>query len=185
MVHIINPQETSKKEFDLTPAELNEVVRKKFLDSQDKTICSQKSLDVIANGKLPDIFGEKINQEIFTRKIADSHKDDKTNIFLCGMYVSELLANLAKAIPDSWWAIDYALSEDPLVLKKGGDVCFIICGVFPERSKHRQVSGSFYQTMGPGLYSRFYAISKQEIGHLMSCYFEEMTNIVKSCIHGI
>jgi len=135
-------------------------------------------LSVTKEGRLKSIFEGKITQEIFSRKLVSS------DIFLCGIYVSNLLAELASNAPESWWAIDYANTDDSMTLKKGGDTCFILCGVFPERGNQRLMDISYYQKMGAGLYYQFYSLAKKEIGYHMSHQFQTMVTVVQSCIHN-
>lgn len=176
MAKIINFQAAKKEnrspeKFD----DLNTLIRRA------STVCKEKveKSGVVKEGQLKKLFEIRINREIFEREII------RSDIFLCGIYAADLLANLANNIPESWWAMDYNDPNDPLILKKGGDVCFAICGVFPERGGYRLMDIEYYQKMGAGFYYRFYGITKKEIGYHMSCQFEVMTEVVRSCIHNL
>jgi len=178
MADVINLQEIRERKVGFESYDLNELIGKASLVYKERFTFSEGELSVIGEGQLKSIFESKITQEIFTRKLISS------NVFLCGIYVSNLLTNLVLTSPESWWAIDYAVSDEPAVLKKGGDACFIICGVFPERGNHRLTDVSYYQKMGAGFYYKFFNLAKKEIGYHMSQQFETMVGVVQNCIHN-
>lgn len=153
---------------------LNDLIKRASL------ICKEK-LDesgIIRTENLKHFFESRINQEIFNRHLIGS------DIFLCGIYVSNLLTDLATNTPESWWAVDYAISGDSSALKKGGDVCFVICGVFPERGNYRLMDVSYYRKMGEGFYYQLYSVAKREIGYHMSHQFGTMVTVVQGCINN-
>ncbi len=178
MADVINLQEIRERKTSFESCDLNELIRRASLACKERFTFSEGKLSVIGEGQLKSIFESKITQEIFTRKLIDS------DVFLCGIYVSNLLTDLMMTSPESWWAIDYAVSDEPAVLKKGGDACFIICGVFPERGNRRLTDVSYYQKMGAGFYYKFYNLAKREIGYHMSQQFETMVGVVQNCIHN-
>lgn len=127
MATVISFGQAREKRANSEPDNLSDLIKRASLICRDKLSFSQNELGVIEEGQLKSVFESKITQEIFDRKLIGS------DVFLCGIYVSNLLAELASSMPESWWAIDYATSDDSATLKKGGDACFIPCGVFPER----------------------------------------------------
>ena len=178
MANIISFQGAKERKESLNPDDLNGLVKRASLICKEKLDLPQDELGIIKEGRLKSIFEGKITQEIFTRKLIGS------DVFLCGIYVSNLLAELVSNAPESWWAIDYATSDDSLTLKRGGDACFLLCGVFSERGNHRLMDTDYYQKMGRGLYYRFYSLAKKEIGYHMSHQFETMVTVVQSCIRN-
>ncbi len=138
----------------------------------------QDKLGVVAikEGQLRDVFEREITDEIFSQKLVSG------DVLLCGIYVSNLLAELALKTPESWWAIDYTAMDESMAVKKGGDVCFAICGVFPERGNYRVMKISYYQKMGATFYRQFYELTGKEIGYYMSRRFETMAHVAQRCI---
>ena len=116
-------------------------------------------------------FENKITAEILRQKLVGR------DTLMCGIYISILLEKLATHSPESWWAIDYLNSEDSQASKNGGDVCFLICGVFPERGNYRAMNLEYYRKMGVGFYFKFFGLAKKEIGYYMSRQFKAMAGI--------
>lgn len=156
--------------------DINELLKRATLISKEDTEFIQDKIGVVGTGKLRMIFEKKITEAIIKSRRVGS------DTLLCGIYVSKLLDEFAVRHPESWWAIDYANSENPLTLKKGGDTCFLICGVFPERGNIRMMDISYYQKIGAGFYNRFYNMTSKEIGYHMSQHFNEMAQVVRNCI---
>ena len=175
MGSILDFQRAREKRTEAIPDNLNDLIKRASLICKEKF---EEESGVIKAGQLKSVFESKITQEIFTRKLIGS------DVFLCGIYVSKLLAELASNIPESWWAIDYFASDNLATLKKGGDVCFIICGVFPERGNHRLMDVTYYQKMGVGFYHQFGSLAKKEIGYHMSHQFQMMAEVVQSCLRN-
>lgn len=134
--------------------------------------------DTIKEGRPGHVFEGVIMREIFSRKLVGS------DVLLCGIYVAKLMEELVSDVPKSWWAIDY-VSDDPLSLKSGGDVCFILCSVFQERCDHRMMNYKYYKNMGISFYYKFYRRAEKEIGYYMSNQFQTMTSVVQSCIKSL
>jgi hypothetical protein len=178
MADIISFEKGREKRVSSETNDLNDLMKRASLICRKRLDFSKNELNVIKEGRLKNIFEGKITQEIFTRKLIGS------DVFLCGIYVSNLLAKLTLTIPESWWAIDYNSSNDSSALKKGGDTCFILCGVFPERGNRRLMDITYYQKMGVGFYYQFYSLAKKEIGYHMSHQFQAMVAVVQSCIHN-
>ena len=177
MAKVINLQKARAKRENSESRDLTELLR------QASTICKEKhvfpeGLSIIGKGQLQNVFERKISEEIFARRLISR------DIFLCGIYVSKILAELASTNPESWWAVDYAFSDTPATLKKGGDMCFAICGIFPQRGNRRAMKISYYQEMGEGFYYHFFGRSKKEIGYHMCNNFETMVEVVQKCVQG-
>jgi len=139
MADIISFEKAKEKRASSETSDLNDLMKRASLICKERLDFPQDELGVIKEGQLKNVFEGKITQEIFSRKLIGS------DVFLCGIYVSNLLAELASNIPESWWAIDYAAKNDSSALKKGGDTCFILCGIFPERGNQRLMDISYYQ----------------------------------------
>jgi hypothetical protein len=177
MAKVISLQKTKERRVEKGEAgDLTGLLRRATLICKENLNFSQDKLSVIKEGQLKNVLEGKITQEIFSRKLISS------DIFLCGIYVAKLLSELALSAPESWWAVDYFASDDLLALKRGGDSCFIICGVFPERGNRRMMKIAYYQKMGVSFYYKFYNRANIEIGYHMSNQFQTMVAIVQSCI---
>lgn len=176
MADIVSLQEARGKRDSLEAGDINQLLKRANLVLKEESENIQGKLGVIGRGKLKKIFEKKITEEILKAKLISG------DVLLCGIYVSVLLDEFVTKRTDSWWAIDYAISENPLVLKQGGDTCFIICGVFPERGNVRLMDLSYYQKIGAGLYNRFYNLTNKEIGYHMSQRFETMAQVVQTCL---
>ena len=158
--------------------DINQFLKRATLILKEEVGSVQDKLDIVGRGKIKKIFERKITEEILKAKLISG------DVLLCGIYISNLLDEFVTKRTDSWWAIDYAVSEDAEVLKQGGDTCFIICGVFPERGNVRLMDISYYQKIGAGLYNRFYNRTNKEIGYHMSQRFETMAQVVQTCMRN-
>lgn len=176
MAEIISLQEAREKRDSSEAGDINQLLKRATLVLKEESEDIQGKLGVVGRGKLKKIFEKKITEEILNAKIVSG------DVLLCGIYVSILLDEFVTKRTPSWWAIDYAVSEDPEVLKQGGDTCFIICGVFPERGNVRLMDISYYQKVGAGLYNRFYNLTNKEIGYHMSQRFDTMAHVVQNCL---
>lgn len=156
--------------------DLTDLLSRATLICKENPNLSQDKLSVVREGQLKGVLEGKITREIISRKLI------ARDILLCGIYVAKLLSELVLNAPESWWAIDYFASDDPLTLRRGGDVCFIICGVFPERGNKRLMNVAYYQKMGVSYYHQLYNCANIEIGYHMSNQFQTMVAVVQSCI---
>lgn len=93
--------------------DINSLIKRAYAICKKRLLFSKGSVEVIREDQIKSIFESRITEEIFARKEINS------DIFLCGSYVSNLLAEMVRNGPESWWAIDYACSSDSSVLKKG------------------------------------------------------------------
>lgn len=175
MAKILDLHGFKTKKTNSGEADLNELLQQASILCKEKVTPSD-GVDVVGSGQMKSVFERRISQEIFSRRLISR------DVFLCGIYISNILTDLILNDPESWWAIDYAFSENPLDLKRGGDMCFIICGIFPQRGNRRAMNVTYYQEMGENFYHHFYGKSKKEIGSHMSNNFRTMTEVVQSCI---
>ena len=110
-------------------------------------------------------------------------------LFFCSMYVARLLYETAREEPKSWYAIDFLVeaneSGNPFSLKEGGDMCFLLSSVFPERSARRGVKMEYYIHMGENFYYEFYNQTSSEIGYHMSNSFNTMAQVTQSCLDSL
>ncbi|MFA6485736.1 MAG: hypothetical protein WCV59_05655 [Parcubacteria group bacterium] len=177
MTNIVSFQAARAKRSDSEAGDINQLLKRATLILKEESGGGVKDkFGVVGRGKLKKIFEKKITEEILRAKLISG------DTLLCGIYVSVLLDEFVTKRTPSWWAIDYAVSEDPEVLKQGGDTCFIICGVFPARGNVRSMDISYYQKVGAGLYNRFYNRTNKEIGYHMSQQFETMAHVVQTCL---
>jgi hypothetical protein len=139
----------------------------------------------IGGKKLNNYFEGKISKVIFDQKLM------ATEYFLCGIYVSILLSDLLKesSIPESWFAIDYVVghnkSNNPELLKKGADVCFLINTVFKERGDIRCMNYDDYIKIGQTLYRQFYNFTGKEIAFHMHANYEIMVGVTDECLKNL
>lgn len=176
MADIISLQRAREKKESSEAGDINQLLKRAVLILKDESEEVQGKLGIAGYANLKKILKRKITEEIFKAKLISAEA------LICGIYVSNLLDDFATRPPASWWAIDYATSDNPLTLQKGGDTCFIICGVFPERGNVRLMDLSYYQKIGASLYHRFYNLTNKDIGYHMSRQFETMAQVVQSCM---
>ncbi|MCK4540077.1 hypothetical protein KAU09_02915 [Candidatus Parcubacteria bacterium] len=110
-------------------------------------------------------------------------------IFFYVVYIARLLADIGRESPKSWYAIDFILegneTGDPMLIKNGADVCFLLCSIFQERAKHRSMAISDYQKYGIGLYYQYYSSTDRVIGMHMSDNFNAMAEVTHESISQI
>lgn len=107
---------------------------------------------------------------------------------LCGVYSAQVLTQFIFESPKSWWAVDYLQEyaeardrqKSANALKRGGDLCFLICSVFPERGNIRTMMFKDYQAMGIGFFQRHFNSSGAEISYFMSQQFSNMAKIIQN-----
>lgn len=111
------------------------------------------------------------------------------SFFLCGLYIAELLTDTMHTQPESWYAIDFRQkgndTNDRFAFKNGGDMCFLIAAVFPERGHFRLMTPEYYEKMGIGFYYEFYYRGGSEIGYHMGSRFKTMADITQSCLTSL
>lgn len=178
MADILSFRGARSKKDDLDFRSLNELLNQVSLIAYDEMGLTQEKLSVIDHKGLEKLFEQKIGRQILENNLISS------DMFLCGMYVSRLLCDLAKRQPATWWAVDYARSKDPEMLQQGGDLCFIIYGLFPESVKKRLVNLNYYQIAGTSFYYRFYETTRKPIGYYMSRQFTAIAQIAQNCLRN-
>lgn len=182
MTIVLNLAQARAKRQKMAPESLNE-----FLKRATKLIgkiSTRQDSSVIATTR--SIGGLKRRMEgMIAKKIIKAKMIDK-GLFLCGIYIPQIFVEYLSSSPESWLAVDYSSwaikRKNAFVFKKGGDVCFLICSIFPERTNWRTMSADYYQKMGESFYHQFYTESKKEIGYHMSSNFETMVGITKECV---
>ncbi len=175
MDKVISIQKFKEEKRKPKSSNLTELMKHARLICKEKFSFLEEGLSIVKEGQLKSVFESRISNEIFSKKFISR------GFFLCAIYISSLLEELVFKAPESFWAIDYADSDDPSVLKKGGDACFIICGVFPGRGNYRLMNIEYYRKIGSGFYYQFYSASNKEIGYHMSQNFEPMAMLVQRC----
>jgi hypothetical protein len=166
----------------IIPESLNDFLKRatKLVDE----ISTRQNYDLIAVVKNSDELKRRI-EGVIAEKIIKTRKVSK-GLFLCGIYVSQVFTEYLSSSPESWIAVDYIPEakklESAFLFKKGGDVCFLICSIFPGRANWRTMNKDYYQKMGETFYHQFYTKTNQEIGYYMSDNFEIMVDITKECV---
>ena len=179
MSNVIDFNQARERRDALRPNDLSSLLRQARLIADKFPKTDQEGISVLSEDHLQKTLQARMAQIILERKLVGS------DIFLCSIYVAGLLGNLVRSAPESWWAIDYLATDDQIILKRGGDVCFIICGVFPERGRRRLMDISYYQSMGPAFYYRLYSVGGKEIGFHMSRNFTVMTDLARECLNNL
>ncbi|MCG2699928.1 hypothetical protein L6274_02655 [Candidatus Parcubacteria bacterium] len=163
MTIVLDLAQARAKKQKMAPESLNE-----FLKRATKLIgkiSARQDSGVITAARSIDELKRRM-EGVIAKKIIKAKMIDK-GLFLCGIYVPQIFTEYLSSSPESWLAVDYALwaikRKNAFVFKKGGDVCFLICSIFPERANWR-------------------TISKKEIGYHMSSNFETMVGITKECV---
>lgn len=150
-------------------------ILKKGLKKSNKVI-----MGVNDYGSLVRFFEAVISETLFSFEMISE------DIFLCGIYIARLLADIGNKSPKSWYAIDFVLegnkTGNPMVIKNGADVCFLLCSIFQERAEHRSMTISDYQKYGIGLYYQYYSSTDRTIGKHMSDNFNAMTEVTQKSI---
>jgi len=109
-----------------------------------------------------------------------------SDFFFCSLYVAGVIVENIGGVKIGFWAVDYLLAHEKTrqaeFLKNGGDVCFLICAVFPNWASRRTLSRDYFFQMGGALYLDFYYQTGLEIGFHMSQLFGPMVHIVREAL---
>jgi hypothetical protein len=104
----------------------------------DRAVLLRKKIVNIQNGILTDV---KAVERLFEGQISGVLIDNRLvseGFFLCGIYIAGILRDFIHFCPESWYAVDYlkaaAEKDNPLFLKNGADICFIVCSLFEGRT---------------------------------------------------
>ena len=107
-------------------------------------------------------------------------------LMACGFYIANTLDKLTTEEPESWYAIDYFLKgheeKNPETLRRGANVCFLICAIFKARGNRRTMRIIDYQKMGTGLYLQYFQQTGKEIGYHMGKNFPLMAEVTEKCL---
>jgi len=167
-------------------------------NAKDFFVAKEKVLLVDQQG-LEQFFKNQILEEVYLRELFSD------GIILCTNYISALLTKIGTDFTkeelegtvsyfESWFAVDYQIKHNEsgslYALKKGGDLCFIICSIFPKIVSKRLVKLSYYQDIGISFYQQIGSYyyydknqsSKAEIWLHMSKFFKEMVEVVQTSI---
>ncbi len=129
------------------------------------------------------VTSEKAQKEIESRilKVIWQKKLMEMSYFLCALYVAKIIWNFSNKIPISWCAVDYYDIDNPQAMKDGGDICFLINALFPQRVKWRLMSEEYYIKMGELFYAQYYNLTEAEVACYMSLLFNQMIDITRQC----
>lgn len=162
--------------------DLNQLLQRATLLQIDRVEIKGK-IAVIDFTRLKRVFEAKLAGVILKTANVDAE------FFLCGTYIAALLVEIGQNPPPSWYAIDYFIKAEkenkPFLLKKGGDVCFLIYAVFPERGDHRVMKRDDYQVIGRSLFYNYYNRTGQPIAYFMSQRFKTMADITQQCLREL
>ncbi|MEA2112656.1 MAG: hypothetical protein U9P50_01625 [Patescibacteria group bacterium] len=152
-----------------------------------KTSSALSSEQPIVRVKSRDHFIRKLEAVISTKIM--KKKMISRGMFLCGIYAPKVVVQYLSTSPKSWTAIDYLQENNRakhnLNLKLGGDVCFLICCLFPERGDWRLMNLTYYKKMGMSFYYRFFQGTDKEIGYHMSDNFDEIVSLTSQSVHSL
>ncbi|MCD4705864.1 hypothetical protein K8R61_02160 [bacterium] len=178
MGKIINISEARQKKNPTINNPFNELLRNAIILKKCLPELKDK-IEVVDQQKLKRVFEGKISKIIIQRKLAGEE------LFLCGIYVSNLLCEMQS--PKSWVVIDYIIDaqENPTSIKEGANICFLISSIFNERGDWRCMNLKNYNDMGMSLYHQFYTETGNEIGYYMSKQYVIIAKITKECIDSL
>ena len=120
---------------------------------------------------------QKINTFLLDEKIMDPE------LFRCALYISAVIAKMFSTVPESYYASDYCMKgheeNDPFVILRGADFCFLLCSFFPGRGNRRMMKTKDYFHMGVQMYFSFYAMTQNVLGVCMGNNFSDMVEITQ------
>ncbi|MFP4539400.1 MAG: hypothetical protein ACLFNN_00505 [Candidatus Paceibacterota bacterium] len=169
----VNQKKSEGKELDELLLRSDKLI-KKNKDSEKPTLKNKKEVQIF--------FESIISEEIIKRKKIVSE------LFLCGNYISRVLASHINEDPEFWitsdYEIKYSQTGKPEYLKEGANTCFLICSVFYKRANWKLMKPSFYKEKGMTLYHQFYQERQEPVCYYMSINFEEAAEITRSAIYN-
>lgn len=159
------------------------IIKGRIIDFREDL--KKKIIIAASQGQFKVLLSALINEAIFRHPSLICRES-----LLCGIYSAQILTQFVFEAPKSWWAIDYlqehvnAKNRQKSInaLKRGGDLCFLICSVFPERGNIRTMTPEDYQALGVGFFQRHFYSSGAEISHFMSQQFGNMATIIQGHI---
>lgn len=181
---IIDFSKVSKRRWENGAENMSKLLKEAVAICQRDIPLNLGEIDVVGKDGMKKILEKKIVEEMSALEMIDVPN------YLCGLYVAGILTKLAVEVPDSWYTVDYInaslKSGNPFVLREGGDMCFVLCGVFPDRKKNRnQADVTFYEEIGSSFYRQFYHFNKQETWNHMSNKFGVMARVAQKCLHNL
>lgn len=157
---------------------LNDVV-----EIKRESLVTEENGIVRLNANFEDVFKAKIGSFIIQHRLINA------DLFRCGLYVSQVLAETLSKKFESYYVTDYFVrgieEDDPIILQQGADLCCIICVFFETRERWRMMRAGDYMKMGIQLYSLYYSKTKRVIGWCMSRNFERIISITRKCVEDI
>jgi len=133
-----------------------------------------------------DFLGLKRAFEARFSDIILKNKNIGVDFFLCGNYISALLTETANTPPESWYAVDYFIKAEeennPIALRQGANVCFLIYAIFPLRGQIRCMKLSDYEAMARGMYYNYHGRTGIKVAYFMSQQFKPMAKITRECL---
>jgi len=140
-------------------------------------------------GALLKISGKEEFKRVLTTRFFKEAKSAgalHSSFFLCSLYIAEVIIRNIRGTAFGFWIVDYLLehekTQNPNFLQQGGDVCFLVCAVFPEWAERRALGKKYFERMGEMLYSSFYYATGRKIGFFMSQFFEPMVRITQKSL---
>jgi len=154
------------------------IIKNRIVDFRDNL--KKKIIIAASQGQFKVFLSGLISDAIFKHP----------SLICCGIYSAQVLTQFFYESPKSWWATDYLLEyaeardrqKSANALKRGGDLCFLICSVFPERANIRAMTLKDYQAMGIGFFQRHFYFSGAEISYFMSQQFSNKATIIQGHI---
>ena len=132
---------------------------------------------------LKTFFASMINGVLLKERCID------TELFLCSLYVSEMLERIANKVPNSYFVIDYYVNGwekgDPSWYRQGGDLCCMTCVLFEGFANRRNMRSRDYTRMGMYLYYLYYLNTNKDIGWCMSNNFRGIVEATKRGIESL
>jgi hypothetical protein len=153
---------------------------KTAVEDRRKSQSEQKS-DVIAN---VEEIAERCRIVMNTLLLNEGGIDSR--LFRCVIHVSRIIARATVQTPKSFYASDYYLqaikTDKPIVLREGGDMCYLLCTFFPERANRRCMTVQDCEQMGTQMYYKYYEKSKNTLGLCMGDCFKTMILVAQESI---
>ncbi|MCK5319978.1 hypothetical protein KAJ61_01155 [Candidatus Parcubacteria bacterium] len=149
------------------------------------SVATSKNAIFLNFGAIERFFEGRISDVLISNNLISE------GFMLCGIYISNMLRDFVFCCPKSWYAIDYfekAFEDGNLIqLKKGADLCFLLCSLFEERTNRTRgvMDRKAYIEIGGGLYYRFFSETKNDMGCHMARNFETMADVTKEAIERI
>lgn len=160
--------------------DLGQMLKQAAVLIKDNPPLDRDKLNILSHEKLKQRFLAGLNSELIAQNFLES------SAFLCAGYIADLFGKTASKTLENKWLIEYLETyletSSPYVLQEGGDMCFLICSVFPKRASWKLMNLNFYQEAGASLYYQYYCDANKPIGFHMSQNFISMSKITNKCL---